>query len=112
MYSEYKHVRVILRAIAADEPIDVAHLYDSELCACGNCRARLVNCSTLPGDYSLVATGGGCRAWQRDLPDGGYVLVTDAEGASGDWSVDDVSAGQYDADGLYTKKLTLLDVYA
>ena len=112
MYSEHKHVLTILRAIAADEPADIAHLYDSDLCTCGNCRARLINCTTIPRKYSLAETGGGCTAWQRDLPDGGYVLVTDADGASGDWSVGDILAIQYDADGQEERQLTLLEVYA
>lgn len=52
-------------------------------------------------NFRAVNTGGGCMAMQHPLDDGGYLLVTDAQGP-GDLPDDTavtVIVGRYNADG-------------
>lgn len=45
-------------------------------------------------------TGGGCMAWQIDLPDGTHLLLTDDGGGEPPAAADDeVTVGWYDAEG-------------
>ena len=68
--------------------------------------------TTLPKGFQLVQTGGGCTAWQRTDADGSYICVTDADGASADWSVNDVLICSYDTEGRHARDLNLIDFLA
>lgn len=35
--------------------------------------------------YEAQHTGGGCMAWEKPLPCGGYLMITDGELGLGDW---------------------------
>lgn len=51
--------------------------------------------------FEVVNTGGGCMGWRLDLPDGGYLLITD-EGGSGLPEEDDDGSpliGRYTVEG-------------
>lgn len=44
-------------------------------------------CSRFPASpdyygFAVVDTGGNCTAWRKDLPDGTYLMLTDAQGVS------------------------------
>lgn len=51
--------------------------------------------------FELFHTGGGCMGYQLELPDGGYLLVTDEDGSGLPEETDEVSPviGRYDAEG-------------
>jgi hypothetical protein len=47
--------------------------------------------------FEVWETGGGCQAWGRTLPDGTYIMVTDAGGS--DLPDKETLVGVYDKDG-------------
>jgi hypothetical protein len=48
--------------------------------------------------FAVADTGGGCTAWRKEMPDGSYFLITDADGAT-HWYGNFIAFGEYDADG-------------
>lgn len=50
--------------------------------------------------FTPYHTGGGCMALMKELPDGGYVLITDVDDAAlPRGNVIEVAIGRYDSDG-------------
>lgn len=65
--------------------------------------------TTLPKGFEIIHTGGGCTAWQRTRADGSYICITDADGASAHWSVNDVLICAYDTEGNFVREIDIVD---
>ena len=65
--------------------------------------------NTLPKEFQLVETGGGCTAWQRTHADGSCIVVTDSDGASANWNINDVLICAYDTNGDYVRDIDLVE---
>lgn len=58
-------------------------------------RARLPGRVTRPAGWHVTGTGGGCTAWQRDLPDGRYALITDGNQGAPSYDSEDLVIALY-----------------